>query len=52
VYDLWVQAGGGTEGYDERKYLDLLHEHGLLLEPGDVGYEQGKRNLDCGWPGR
>jgi hypothetical protein len=52
AYDLWVQAGGGTPGYSRDRYQELLREHGLILSPGDDGYEQGVRNLPCGWPGR
>jgi hypothetical protein len=51
LYDLWVQAGGGTEDYDRDRYLALLREHGHLLGPGDEGYEQASPNLPCGWPG-
>jgi hypothetical protein len=52
LYGLWVQAGGGTEDYDPERYRALMREHGYLLEPGDLGYEQGSRNLPCGWPHR
>lgn len=50
--ELWEQAGGGTDAYDQQRYLGLLREHGHLLRPGDDGYEQRDRNLSCGWPGR
>ena len=49
---LWLQAGGGTPAYDRDRYLDLMREHGLILRPGDDGYEDADRNLPCGWPGR
>lgn len=50
-YALWKQAGGGTPGYDRRRYLDLMHEHGFFLRPGDDGYDEAERSLPCGWPG-
>lgn len=43
---LWNQAGG-----DGDRYRDLLHQHGLILSPGDEGYEQAGRTLPCGYPG-
>jgi hypothetical protein len=45
-YELWVQAGE-----DAGEYRRLLREHGLLLLPGDPGYDQGSATLPCGWPG-
>lgn len=51
-YALWKQAGGGTKKYDPGRYRELLIEHGLLLRPGDEGYEESSPNLPCGWPGR
>jgi hypothetical protein len=45
-FDLWQQAGG-----DGEHYRDLLREHGLVLRPGDEGYDEAARNLPCGWPG-
>jgi hypothetical protein len=53
IYDLWKQAGGETPRFDRGRYMDLLHEHGILLRPGDEGYEAGSRTLPCGWdPGK
>jgi hypothetical protein len=43
---LWNQAGGNGD-----RYRDLLHQHGLLLRPGDEGYDQASRTLPCGYPG-
>ena len=43
---LWNQAGG-----DGDRYRELMREHGLLLSPGDEGYEQASRTLPCGYPG-
>lgn len=51
-YQLWVQAGGETDHYDQAEYLRPMRVHGHLLYPGDDGYEQGSRNLPCGWPHR
>jgi hypothetical protein len=48
---LWREAGGGTDHYDPERYKALMHQHGHLLRPGDDGYEQGSRDLPCGWPG-
>ena len=45
-YELWVLAGK-----DGDRYRELLREHGYLMSPGDVGYEEGSRTLPCGWPG-
>lgn len=45
-YELWVQSG-----QDGDRYRALLREYGLLLMPGDEGYEESSRNLPCGWPG-
>lgn len=45
--ELWNQAGG-----DSVRYRALMLEYGHLLSPGDEGYEQGVRNLSCGWPHR
>jgi hypothetical protein len=45
--ELWHQAGG-----DGERYRRLMREHGHLLSPGDEGYEEGSRNLPCGWPGK
>jgi hypothetical protein len=43
--NLWQEAGG-----DRERYRALLHEHGLLLRPGDDGYEEAvARALPCGW---
>lgn len=47
---LWKQAGGGTKDYDPQRYRDLMHEHGLLLRPGDEGYGDAPRSAPCGWP--
>ena len=44
---LWYQAEG-----DPERYRELMLEHGLLLRPGDEGYEDASRNLPCGWPHR
>jgi hypothetical protein len=52
LYELWVQAGGGTPAYSAERYQELMHEHKILLHPGDDGYERGARNLPCGWPHR
>lgn len=46
-FDLWRQAEGAGA-----RYRDLLAEHGMLLNPGDEGFEQASRNLPCGWPGK
>ncbi|HZR50167.1 MAG TPA: hypothetical protein VFB06_11665 [Streptosporangiaceae bacterium] len=46
-HELWERAGG-----DPVRYRELMYEHGHLLKPGDDGYEQGVRNLSCGWPHR
>jgi hypothetical protein len=43
---LWEQAGE-----DPAEYRRLLREHGLLLSPGDDGYDEAEANLPCGWPG-
>jgi hypothetical protein len=43
---LWYEAGE-----DPERYRELMREHGHILSPGDPGYEQGSRNLPCGWPG-
>lgn len=43
---LWNQAGG-----DGDLYRDLMRQHGLILSPGDEGYEQASRTLPCGYPG-
>lgn len=52
-YALWVEAGGGTPGYDRQRYLSLLREHGHVLRPGDDGYEEAARSaLPCGWSPR
>lgn len=40
TYELWVEAGG-----DVARYHELLLEHGLLLRPGDDGYEERRRDL-------
>ncbi len=50
AYDLWRQAGGGTEDYDRAAYRDLLREHGHLV-PLDW-YRPGEQpaTLPCGWP--
>lgn len=45
--ELWHEAGG-----DGERYRQLMREHGHLLSPGDEGYEQGSRNLPCGWPAK
>lgn len=45
--DLWRQANG-----DGDRYRELLREHGMLLSAGDEGYEEARRNLACGWPGK
>jgi hypothetical protein len=50
LYDLWQQAGGGTEGYDPERYQQLAREHGHIMQPGDAGYEQGVPELSCGQP--
>jgi hypothetical protein len=50
-YDLWVQAGGGTDSYDPERYRELLYEGGCILRSGDEGYEQSSSRLPCGWPG-
>ncbi len=52
AYELWVQAGGGTKDYNPAQYLELLLEAGMILYPGDKGYEEAPRNLSCGWPHR
>jgi hypothetical protein len=45
---LWLEAGG-----DDARYRELLREHGLLLSPGDPGYDEAPRTLPCGWqPGK
>jgi len=45
---LWHEAGG-----DGDRYRDLMHQHGMLLKPGDEGYDQASRTLSCGWePGK
>jgi hypothetical protein len=44
---LWQQAGG-----DPERYRELMAEHGLLLRPGDEGYDEASRNLPCGRPGQ
>ena len=50
MYELWVQAGGGTPGYSAERYHDLLREHGAILHPGDEGYEAAaSQALPCGW---
>jgi hypothetical protein len=46
-HELWQQAGG-----DPETYRGLMRQHGHLLAPGDEGYEDGGRNLSCGWPHR
>jgi hypothetical protein len=46
-FELWQQAAA-----DPERYRELLHQHGLILEPGDDGYDDAPRNLPCGWPGR
>lgn len=51
AYALWKQAGGGTGNYSGTRYRDLMIKHGLLLAPGDDGYDEGSRTLPCGWPG-
>ena len=48
---LWREAGGGTDRYDPERYKALMRQRGHLLRPGDDGYEQGSRDLPCGWPG-
>jgi hypothetical protein len=45
IGQLWNQAGG-----DGERYRELMREHGYILKPGDEGYEEGVRNLPCGWP--
>lgn len=52
VYELWQQAGGESPDFDRTRYLDLMHEHGYLLRPGDDGYEEAPKGLPCGWPHR
>lgn len=44
--ELYNQAAGDTA-----RYLELMREHGYVLQPGDEGYEQASRTLSCGWPG-
>jgi hypothetical protein len=51
LYELWKQAGGGTDAYSAGRYRELMSEHGVLLMPGDDGYDQAARTLPCGWPG-
>lgn len=41
---LWQQANG-----DAARYRELMHSHGLILRPGDEGYEQASATLPCGW---
>jgi hypothetical protein len=45
-HQLWEQAGGNGQ-----RYRQLLREHGLLLRPGDEGYDEAPKTLPCGWPG-
>ncbi|MET7395600.1 hypothetical protein ABZS66_19130 [Dactylosporangium sp. NPDC005572] len=49
AYELWRQAGGGTDAYDQAAYRQLMLDHGLLiaLEPGETA-----EPLPCGWPHR
>lgn len=47
---LWLQAGGGSDEYDPALYAEWLHEAGLILRPGDDGYEDAPAGLPCGWP--
>lgn len=47
--ELWIQAGGGTPGYDPGRYGALLREHKHILVPGDDGYAAGVRAATCGW---
>lgn len=44
---LWNQADGNPG-----EYRRLLREHGLLLSPGDPGYEEASVSLPCGWDPR
>jgi hypothetical protein len=46
-YELWKQAGGGTDAYDRQRYRALLIEHGHLVPsaPGEKA-----EPLPCGWP--
>jgi 8-oxo-dGTP pyrophosphatase MutT (NUDIX family) len=43
-FTLWQEAGG-----DGERYRALMREHGHILRPGDEGYEDGARELPCGW---
>lgn len=45
-HELWAEAGE-----DPERYRDLMRQHGLILAPGDEGYEDAPRSLPCGWPG-
>jgi hypothetical protein len=50
---LWNQALSEDcgEGTVVMRYRELLREHGLLLAPGDPGYDDAPHTLPCGWPG-
>jgi len=48
-HQLWEQAGGGTGSFDQARFLELMHEAGHLLRPGDPGYEHGVSAASCGW---
>lgn len=52
VRGLWVQAGGETPDYNHERFLELMHQHGHLLKPGDHGYEEAPKSLPCGRPNR
>ncbi|MER7280371.1 hypothetical protein ABT369_38640 [Dactylosporangium sp. NPDC000244] len=39
---LWLEAGGGTRGFDRDRYRQLLRDRGLLV-PGEP------EALPCGW---
>lgn len=43
---LWDQAQG-----DPERFRELMRGHGLILSPGDPGYEGTPSSLPCGWAG-
>ncbi len=52
---LWYQADREHPTDAEARttrYRELMREHGLLLSPGDSGYEEAADNLRCGYPGK
>ena len=47
--ELWTQAGGGTEGYDAGRYLNLMREHGHVLRD-DEPHKKYEWHEECDGP--